>query len=131
MYVAARSKNKYHEPMQGSPVGIGLDVVEIQDVARARYKERVAEYFLTERELSDVPAGARMTEHLASRFALKEAVIKAFPEQLSPFDFYIEKEGLRPCIKFIEPTRDKAYSVCVSLTHTARIAAAVALVYER
>ena len=111
--------------------GIGVDVVEVSDMKKIRFKKRFAEYFLTAREMRSIPAGRGVAQYLASRFALKEAVIKAFPGKLSPLDFYVEKNGPRPGVVFVHPARNKKYFVHVSITHTARIAAAVALVHAR
>lgn len=109
--------------------GIGIDIVELEDMRKARFKKRVAEYFLTKKELRMMPPKPRLAQFLASRFALKEAVIKAFPEKLSPFDFEIIKKGSRPHIVFVSAQRNKKYSASVSLTHTEHVAAAVVIVF--
>ncbi len=111
-----------------SHVGVGIDVVEIPTIEKARFKTRIAEYFLTREERQHLPTGTMLPQYLASRFALKEAVIKAFPGQLSPFDFRIEKRGVRPCVVFVCRERNREYSVQVSLTHTPHIAAAIAVI---
>ena len=80
--------------------GIGIDIVEMTDIQNARFKKRLAEYFLTKKELLALPKGPREVPFLASRFAVKEAVIKAFPEKLKPHDFTVEKKGVRPFISF-------------------------------
>lgn len=110
-------------------VGIGIDVVELEDMRNARFKKRIAEYFLTKREMDVMPRGPRLAQFLASRFALKEALIKAFPGKISPLDFEITKKGRRPHIVFVSATRNKKYSAIVSITHTEHVAAAVAIVF--
>ena len=112
-------------------VGVGVDIVEIQDMQKARFKKRVAEYFLTKEEQKQLPYGSRLPQHLASRFALKEAVIKAFHEKLSPFDLVVSKKGKRPAIKFVDKERNKKYSIYASLSHTTHIAAAFAVVHTK
>lgn len=109
-------------------VGLGIDVVEIAVIEKARFKKRIAEYFLTKSEQQKVPLDARQSQYLASRFALKEAVIKAYPERLSPFDFRIEKNGRHPSVVFVDQKRSATYSVLASLTHTTHVAAATAIV---
>ena len=109
-------------------IGVGIDMVEIADIKKARFKDRFAEYFLIPKEIREVPLGSKKDQYLASRFALKEAVIKAFPETLSPFDFVVSKKGRRPSITFVHAERNREYSVFVSLTHSKLIAAAVAVV---
>ena len=111
--------------------GIGIDVVEIEDVRNVRYKKRFAEYFLTRKEIQQIPKGRKEVEFLASRFAAKEAVIKAFPEKLKPHDFAILKKGMRPSIAFSSKKRALMYSVYISISHTQHIAVAVALVARR
>lgn len=109
--------------------GIGIDIVETADMRNARFKKRVAEYFLTKREMRAIPREPRLAQFLASRFALKEAVIKAYPGKLSPLDFEIIKNGCRPHIVFLSTQRNKKYSVFVSLAHTMHSTAAVAIIH--
>ena len=111
--------------------GIGIDVVEIDEVRHARLKKRLAEYFLTREEIRLVPKGSKEAEFLASRFAAKEAVIKAFPKKLKPHDFSVLKKGVRPIIVFSSKKDALRYTVHISISHTKRIATAVALVVER
>ena len=112
----------------GLLVGIGVDLVPLRTMEAARFKDRVAEYFLTELECRGVPSGSHQVQHLASRFAVKEAVIKAFPEKLSPLDFSIIKDGPRPTVVFSNPQHAEHYSVEVSITHTDEMAGAIAAV---
>lgn len=109
-------------------IGIGIDVVEIEDVRNIRFKKRFAEYFLTKKEIGRIPKGPKEAEFLASRFATKEAVIKAFPEKLKPHDFIIEKKGVRPCITFSSKKHELEYTVYISISHTKHIATAIVMV---
>jgi holo-[acyl-carrier-protein] synthase len=108
--------------------GMGIDIVEIDDIRNARFKKRLAEYFLTKEEITHMPHGSKEDEFLASRFAVKEAVIKAFPEKLRPHDFVVTKKGVRPAIVFSLKKRELQYTVHISLSHTKHTAVAVALV---
>jgi len=108
--------------------GIGIDVVEIAEVENARFKKRFAEYFLTPKEIRQVPQGSKRIAYLASRFAIKEAVIKAFPKKLKPSDFIILKKGARPSISFSSKEYARHYAVHISLSHTKHTAAAIAIV---
>lgn len=110
-----------------SIAGIGIDVVEISDIKGMRFPKRFAEYFLTPAEIRDMPSGAKTVPFLASRFALKEAVIKAVPEKLKPSDFRITKKNRRPHIVFTSPAHARLYRIEASLTHTGETAAAIAL----
>ncbi len=110
--------------------GIGVDVVEIEEVRKARFKKRLAEYFLTREEMRYIPKGSKEVEFLASRFAAKEATIKAFPKKLRPHDFAVLKKGARPYIVFSSQKDALRYTVHISISHTKRIATAVAIVVE-
>ncbi len=112
-------------------LGIGIDIVELADIRNARFKERFAEYFLTGKEMKRVPKGSKKIEFLASRFAVKEAVIKAFPEKLKPHDFSIQKKGTHPHIVFSLKKNELLYTVHLSLSHTAHVAVATAIVLAR
>jgi phosphopantetheine--protein transferase-like protein len=108
--------------------GIGTDIVEVETVANAKYKTRLAEYFLTQEELALVPKNTKAIEYLASRFAAKEAVIKAFPKKLTPHEFSILKKGVRPVVVFRTKKYTDTYTVHLSLSHTARTATASAII---
>lgn len=60
-------------------VGHGLDLVELARIERmlADHGERFREKCFTPREQAAADATARASEHLAGRFAAKEAVLKA------------------------------------------------------
>ena len=58
--------------------GIGLDLVEIERVERALARRpRLAERLFTDAERAYAASRARPGQHLAARFAAKEAVTKA------------------------------------------------------
>ena len=61
-------------------VGIGVDIVDIERVNRlmGRYKDRFVRRVFTEAEAQYANRSARPAERLAGRFAVKEAVLKAF-----------------------------------------------------
>jgi holo-[acyl-carrier protein] synthase len=58
-------------------LGLGIDVVEIDRIARSweRFGRAFAERILTRRELDGLPAAP--ARYLAARFAAKEAAVKA------------------------------------------------------
>lgn len=96
--------------------GIGIDIVRTERIRAARYFDRVAEYILLEEELTWMRESRDAIEYLASRLAVKEAVIKAFPSRLSYHDVVVEKDGLRPRARVCGPGVEK-YQVHVSLSH--------------
>ncbi len=61
-------------------VGIGVDIVDVRRVEDllARYRDRFLSRVFTEAEAEYAARGAREAERLAGRFAVKEAVLKAF-----------------------------------------------------
>jgi len=61
-------------------VGIGVDIVEVGRVKDllSRYRDRFLRRVFTEGEASYAKKGVREAERLAGRFAVKEAVMKAF-----------------------------------------------------
>jgi len=61
-------------------VGIGVDIVDVLRVQGllSRYKERFMQRVFTEAESRYARDSVRTAERLAGRFAVKEAVLKAF-----------------------------------------------------
>lgn len=60
-------------------VGHGVDIVEVARIAKSleSYGDRFLERVFTAREAMDAGDGPRRVEHLAARFAAKEAALKA------------------------------------------------------
>ncbi|MFK7759352.1 MAG: holo-ACP synthase [Phycisphaerales bacterium] len=60
-------------------IGHGVDIVEISRIVRSldRHEESFLTKCFTEREVDDAGNSARRAEHLAARFAAKEAALKA------------------------------------------------------
>lgn len=99
-------------------ISVGVDIVEVDRFQKATEPHRVASFFLTPNELELVSQSADKYQYLASRFAVKEAVIKAIPEQdVGYLDFEILKDGLKPMVKFTT-SRFDTYQVAISLSHT-------------
>ena len=61
-------------------VGIGVDIVDVERVQGllARYRERFVRRVFTEAENRYANRSVKSAERLAGRFAVKEAVLKAF-----------------------------------------------------
>lgn len=113
------------------PVGIGVDILELGRIRRIRHLARFAEYFLTPEEIDIFKKAPDPVSFIASRFAAKEAVIKAFPGVLKPHDFTIGKEGVKPVVRFLAPAARRRYVAAVSLSHTEDYAAGFATVMDR
>lgn len=109
-------------------VGIGTDIAAIERFRRLAHPERVASLYLLPKEWEQSRLAADAPTYLASRFAAKEAVIKACPVRLSPLDFSIEKDGPKP---FVVCTRPLPYSFFVSIAHESEYATAAACCVKR
>ena len=61
-------------------VGVGIDIIEIQKIKDLlnRSKDIFLEKFFTEKEIKSAPDKKLEAEYFASRFAVKEAIFKAF-----------------------------------------------------
>lgn len=112
---------------------IGIDLLEIErlELALAR-RPRLAERLFTDAERAYAAARARPGQHLAARFCAKEAVAKALAlESWSFRDVEVLVSDGPPTVRLhgavAERARALGVQVNVSLTHTRRDAAAVAI----
>src|SRR3989344_3184208 len=108
--------------------GIGVDIVEIRRVRSVAHLERAAEYILTKEEMKEFYNHPDRVEFFTSRFAAKEAVIKAFPIHLSPLDFSIDKRGVKPVVTFVNPEY-RRYRAHISISHSLDYVASFAVVF--
>ncbi|MGO9907713.1 MAG: holo-ACP synthase [Solirubrobacteraceae bacterium] len=112
---------------------VGVDLLEIERLERALERTpRLAQRLFTEAELAYAAARARPGQHLAARFCAKEAVAKAL--ELRSWNFHeVEVIGtggppeLRLSGSAAARAAELGVRVEVSLTHTRRDAAAVAM----
>lgn len=113
---------------------VGIDLLEIERMEAALQRwPRLAERLFTEREREYAAARARPGQHLAARFCAKEAVAKALG--MTGWNFHdVEVLGgdgppeLRLHGEAAELARAQGVEVAISLTHSRRDAAAVAVV---
>jgi holo-[acyl-carrier protein] synthase len=115
-------------------VSVGVDLLEIERLERALARRpRLAERLFTEGERAYAASRARPGQHLAARFCAKEAVAKALA--LAAWNFRdVEVLGggdVPPQVRLYGAAAARAaelgVEVHVSLTHTRRDAAAVAV----
>lgn len=106
---------------------IGIDIEEKQRFTAMRFLNRFLEFVMTERELIIAQKQPDMVSYSLSRFAAKEAVIKAVPEKITYHDFEIIKNGAKPTVVFSE--KFKHYQASISLSHTPQYVAAVAIIF--
>jgi holo-[acyl-carrier protein] synthase len=114
-------------------VSVGVDLLEIERLERALARRpRLAERLFTDEERRYAAARARPGQHLAARFCAKEAVAKALGLRAWSFR-EVEVLGgdgppeVRLHGKVAERAAQLGVEVKVSLTHSRRDAAAVAI----
>jgi holo-[acyl-carrier protein] synthase len=113
-------------------VSVGIDLLEIERLERAlERRPRLAERLFTDAERAYAAARARPGQHLAARFCAKEAVAKALGLNAWSFRDVEVIAGEPPEVELSGAAAERAaalgVTVRVSLTHTRREAAAVAI----
>jgi holo-[acyl-carrier protein] synthase len=109
--------------------GVGIDLIEIERIERAlERRPRLADRLFTADELSYARRRARPGQHLAARFAAKEAVIKALGQGVPLRQIEIEA-GEPPRVRLHGRAAEVAggAEIAISLTHSRESAAAVAI----
>lgn len=113
--------------------GVGIDLLEICRLERAlERRPHLAERLFTEAERSYAAGRARPGQHLAARFCAKEAVAKALGLEAWSFrEVEVLSAGQAPTVRLSGAAAQRATAlrvrVAVSLSHTRRDAAAVAI----
>jgi holo-[acyl-carrier protein] synthase len=113
--------------------GLGIDLLEVERLERAlERRPRLAERLFTEAERDYAATRARPVMHLAARFCAKEAVAKALGLTAWSFtDVEVVATGAEPEVRLrgraAERAAELGMGAQVSLTHTATLAAAVAV----
>lgn len=122
-------------------VGVGIDLADNARLAVSleRFGSRLTSRLLTDSELARLEAlsPAMRPQYLASRFAAKEAAVKAlgtgFAEGITPLDVEVlTSPSGRPCLRLHRKAAERAADLGASrlhltLTHTATTAAAVVI----
>ncbi len=111
-------------------INIGTDIEEVKRIARlnAGTLERV----FTREELAYAREKANPPQHLAARFAAKEAVFKTLPFEgiaLKKIEI-IKEEGQKPRVE-VKDKRAAKINFKLSLSHTKDYACAVVLAYKK
>src|SRR5437588_9917495 len=113
--------------------GVGIDLLEIERLERALERTpRLAQRLFTDAERAYAAAHARPGQHLAARFCAKEAVAKALAlPSINWREIEVLSAGGPPQVTLsgaaAARARELGVSVSVSLTHSRRDAAAVAI----
>ena len=125
-----------------APVRSGIDLVPVARIARLVTEQpAILDTIFTARELAYCDGKRRRFEHLAARFAAKEAVLKALGSGLGPGMAWTEVEVVnaingRPMAQLHGAVAALAarlglVSLDISLSHTAELAIAQAIVVMR
>ncbi|PIQ90007.1 MAG: holo-[acyl-carrier-protein] synthase [Candidatus Omnitrophica bacterium CG11_big_fil_rev_8_21_14_0_20_42_13] len=114
-------------------IGSGIDIVEVKRLRRTikRWGDQFLRRVFTETEMKYAGNRRALYEHLAGRFAAKEAIIKATNVgELAFTDIEIinNKTG-KPCATIInKKSANKKYAISVSISHIKDYAVANAVV---
>ncbi len=122
-------------------VGVGVDVVDVGRIASLmrRYGRRFLERILTSLEIEACIGRHDQAQHIAGRFAAKEAALKALSigmfSGIGFRDVLIEADGSRPRLVFAGKALEAARAMqikssFVSISHDGGLAVAV-VVLER
>lgn len=110
-------------------MNIGVDIVEIDRIAKSTRNERFLQRVFTPQEVAYCKAHAHSAQHFAVRFAAKEAVWKAIGNpKLSHRDIQVRNRANgKPEIHFPPKFKSLARRVSVSLSHGRDYAVAMAI----
>ncbi len=112
-------------------VGLGTDLIEVERIKAFAEKPGALERIFSEEEIAYCLARKNRYQHLAVRFAAKEAVYKALPFDGVAFkSIYVTNlESGRPAVH-VNDRRFDGLDILISLSHTEHYATATAVVYR-
>ncbi|MDD4938805.1 MAG: holo-ACP synthase [Candidatus Omnitrophica bacterium] len=116
-------------------IGTGVDITEVARLRKAveKWGESFLDRVFTKEELENAKTRGSLYQHLAGRFAAKEAVFKALGDPgLSWKDVEIlnDKDG-KPCCVLLGPKARKNVGVHVSISHVKNYAVANAIITQK
>ncbi len=115
-------------------IGTGVDITEVRRLKQAveKWGEDFLQRVFTKEELENAKTRGSLYQHLAGRFAAKEAVFKALGDKtLNWKDVQIlnDKEGKPSCA--ILNSRGKKIDVHISISHVKTYAVASAIITQK
>jgi holo-[acyl-carrier protein] synthase len=115
-------------------IGIGIDITEVTRLRKAmdKWGESFSLRIFTEKELAIAEAKVNKYQHLAGRFAAKEAVFKAAGDHTIGFkdiEILNDKTG-KPCCSFLNG-KGRNIGVNVSISHVKTYAVANAIATKK
>lgn len=110
--------------------GIGIDIIEVERIARAIRRERFVARVFTPEEAAECRSRGRIGERFAGRFAAKEAVAKALGRSLNwrEVEIQVGPRGEPLAVlsgRAAELLGDRHVRVSISHCHTHAVAQAV------
>lgn len=113
---------------------LGIDLVEVERIAKHLDDRAFLERIFTENELAECLKRAKAEESLAARWATKEAVAKALGTGIGEHLAFRDVEvltvpGKGPRVRIHGPYAEFPMRISVSLTHTRTTAAAVVMIF--
>lgn len=115
-------------------VGCGVDIIEVRRIREAvnKWGDDFLGRIFTDKELEIARSRVARYEHLAGRFAAKEAIFKALlDKEINWKDIEIsnDKDG-RPLCKILNKSKNK-FNIQVSISHVKNYAVANAIVTKK
>jgi len=125
--------------MRINSIKTGIDLIEVERIKRAyeKFGERFLKKVFTDREIEYAFKRRNPFQHLAGRFAAKEAVMKAMGTGFGRGVYFknieiLRKKGEAPCIilhgKTKEKFKNKKFSI--SITHDGKYAMAFCIMLD-
>jgi len=109
--------------------GIGIDIIEVERIAKAcRENEKFLHRIFTQKEIDYCLNKKNKYQHLAARFAAKEAFFKALGKRIRWRDIEIINQSTgKPEIKILNPSIS-FQKIHVSLSHLDKYAVAIVVI---
>ncbi len=115
-------------------LGNGVDIIEVRRMrqAVARWGDDFLNRLFTKKELENARSRIAMYEHLAGRFAAKEAIAKAIGnQQISWKDIEILNDNNGKPICTILNKKNKGIDIHISISHIKNYAVASAVITQK
>ncbi|MFA5090403.1 MAG: holo-ACP synthase [Candidatus Omnitrophota bacterium] len=115
-------------------IGIGVDIIEVRRLRQAieRWKDVFLNRVFTAHELKNAKGRISLYQHLAGRFAAKEAVFKALGDirlQWQDVEIINDKDGKPRCS--ILTKKGKGVDIYISISHVKNYAVANAVITQK
>ena len=114
-------------------VKVGVDLIEVKRLQPMQKNVSFLKKIFTQQEINYCLTKKNVAQHLAVRYAAKEAVVKAlsgWKENISYKDIEVIKRNSIPSICLHTKNKD-AYTIELGLSHTATYALAFVFIYRQ